>query len=447
MTALTAAPEHHLSEPAPGAAPVVPTPDPQWGLAKRVWFRFFCIYFASYIVPFPFESIPGSDKVLKPLSDAVDATVLWVGAYVFGTEITVRPNGSGDTTWDYVRVFSLFTIACLVTACWSFLDRKRASYPRLFQGLRIWVRFYVAAIMISYGAAKVIKSQFPNPSLDRLIQPFGDASPMGLLWAFMGASTPYNFFTGAGEMLGGLLLTTRRTTLLGALVSFAVMSHVAMLNFSYDVPVKLFSTHLLAMAIFLAAPDLGTLCNVFVLHRAGSPLEYRPSIMRWRPLRYGALAARTALVLAFTGMALFNAQESRKRWGELAPRSPLYGVWTVEEFDSDGKSRPPLITDTGRWRRVVFDYPTMVAVQLMSDSRNRYGAQLDEEQKLLVLSKFDDKAWKSELAYSEPEPGVLVLEGTFEQEKIRARLRRVDTESFRLTNRGFHWINEYPFNR
>ncbi len=69
--------------------------------------------------------------------------------------------------------------------------------------------------MINYGAVKVIKAQFPNPTLDRLLQPFGDASPMGLLWTFMGASESYNIFTGAGELIGGLLLTTRRTTLLG----------------------------------------------------------------------------------------------------------------------------------------------------------------------------------------------------------------------------------------
>ena len=47
-----------------------------------------------------------------------------------------------------------------------------------------------------------------------------------------------NRFIGAGKLLGGLLLTTRRTKLLGALVSFGVLGQVAMLNFSYDVPVN-----------------------------------------------------------------------------------------------------------------------------------------------------------------------------------------------------------------
>ena len=36
---------------------------------------------------------------------------------------------------------------------------------------------------------------------------------------------------------------------------------------------------------------------------------------------------------------------------------------------------------------------------------------------------------------------------TMDGETIQAKLRRADEKSFLLTSRGFHWINEYPFNR
>ena len=65
---------------------------------------------------------------------------------------------------------------------------------------------------------------------------------MGALWWFMGASIPYIIFAGAAEVLGGLLLVLRRTAALGALVAFAVMVNVMMLNYCYDAPVKLYST-------------------------------------------------------------------------------------------------------------------------------------------------------------------------------------------------------------
>jgi hypothetical protein len=376
-----------------------------------------------------------------------DRLVRAAGRYVFGVEITVLPNGSGDTTWNYVQVFCFLMLAVAATAFWSLLDRRRTAYPRLFQGLRLWVRYYLAALMITYGVVKVIPSQFPRPPLDRLLQPIGDASPMGLLWTFMGASVGYNLFTGAGEMVGGLLLTTRRTTLLGALVCVGVLSNVVMLNFCYDVPVKVFSTHLLAMALFLIAPDLKRLADLFLFGRASGPFEYRPLIPGWRWTNRVLVVLRTLVVPVLVGAGLYEAHQARNTYGDLAPRSPLYGVWEVELFETDGEVRPPLITDKTRWRRVVFDYPKMIAVQLMSDNRRRFSLNLNEEERTIALTRFDDKDWNSDLYYTRPQDGVLMLEGMFEGEMIRARLRRADEAEFLLRSRGFHWVNEYPFNR
>ena len=99
--------------------------------------------------------------------------------------------------------------------------------------------------MILYGASKVFMGQFGPPGFGRLLETYGDSSPMGLLWTFMGFSQGYTFFAGLAEMLGGVLMITRRTTLLGAMVSAGVLSNIVLLNFFYDVPVKQFSSHLL----------------------------------------------------------------------------------------------------------------------------------------------------------------------------------------------------------
>src|SRR5262249_7130343 len=173
----------------------------------------------------------------------------------FHADASTLPMGSGDSTYKYVQVFCFLVMALAVTLVWTIRDRQRLRYPRLYEGLRIYVRFALGAAMIVYGADKVIQSQFPAPPLDRLLQPYGDASPMGLAWTFMGASRAYNIFAGAAELIGGLLLTVRRTTLLGALVSLGALSNVVALNFCYDVPDKLYPSYLLAMAVFLIVPD------------------------------------------------------------------------------------------------------------------------------------------------------------------------------------------------
>lgn len=419
---------------------------PAWGPVKRLLFRFAFAYLVLYIFPFPLNVIPPQGSFIQPYDALWNFIVSWVGQSVFGTEITVQPNGSGDTTWNYVQVFCFLAIALAATAVWTFLDRKRRDHERLHQWLRVYVRFSLAAAMVSYGAYKVIQSQFPGPGYEDLLQPIGDSSPMGLLWRFMGASPAYNAFTGAAEMLAGLLLIARRTTLLGALVSVAVLGNIFMLNMSYDVPVKLYSFHLLAMAVFLTLPDLRRLADLFLFHRKVEPVRLQPLLPAW--FHGHALVLRAAFLLGVAGLALSASYEGATKYGHLAPRPPLHGLWEVDEFEMDGKILPPLTTDPVRWRRVAFENPEMITLHLMGDSgdaRQYYRLVLDKN--VLRLKKYRDPKWKSSLSFQQPGPGRLALEGTFDGYRLRAKLRRVDDSKFLLTNRGFHWINEYPFNR
>ncbi|HEY7216373.1 MAG TPA: hypothetical protein VIC28_17260 [Thermoanaerobaculia bacterium] len=435
-----------VEAPEPTAAETQSIAPVQWGLIQRIAFRFVCCYFFLYIFPFPLEYIPFVDKLGGPYQNLLHALATWVGKHVFGVEITVFTNGSGDTTYDYVVAFCFAVLAAAAALVWTLLDRKRAHYTRLHEWLRIYVRFFLAVSMVSYGAFKVLPSQFPSPSLDRLLQPFGDASPMGLLWTFIGASRAYEFFSGAAEMLGGLLLLGRRTALLGALVCIGVVGNIVMLNFCYDVPVKLYSSHLLLMAVFLVLPDARRLANFFLFNRPAEPAAIRP-LFRNVWLNRGALALRTFLLLGITGLALTQSYEGIQEYGDQAPKPPLYGIWNVDELTVDGQARPPLLTDDSRWRRVIFDYPQTVSVQLMSQRRVRYGLELDLQKQLLKLTKRDDPKWKAALTYKHAGPGLLTLAGTLDGKKVQARLRLDKKPDFLLVNRGFHWINEYPFNR
>ena len=399
----------------------------EWSLATRVAFRFSFAFLILYNIPFPLSFVP---KVGEAFQKPWEWLVPIAARSLFGVKADVLPAGSGDTTWNYVQLFLMVAISAAIALVWSLVSRA-ASHPRLHHWLRVYVRFALASVLITYGAIKVIQSQFPAPSLDRLLQPFGEASPMGLLWTFMGASYAYNIFTGAGEILGGLLLTTRRTTLAGALVSTAVMGHVAVLNFCYDVPVKLFSSVLTFMALFLIAPDA---------KRLAAFLFAGPSRAAW-----WKVAVRTALVLTFVGMSLFQAQKARKEYGDLSPRSPLRGVWNVSELTVDGVVQPPVITNETRWRRMVFDGPRAMSIQLVSDQRNRFMIELGKID--FTLKKPSDPAWKAVFRYSRPDPRTLVVAGTMDGKTVHATMQLDAEKEYLLKTRGFHWINESPFNR
>lgn len=399
----------------------------EWSLATRVAFRFCFVFLLLYNLPFPLTFVPKvGDWVSKPWA--------WLVALaaqpLFGVKAELAQNGSGDSAWYYVQLFVMAAISVAATLVWSLASRATA-YPRLHHWFRAYIRFALAMWMIFYGAMKVIPSQFPSPGLDRLLQPFGEASPMGLLWTLMGASAGYTIFTGVGEMLGGLLLTTRRTALAGALVSAGVMTHVVVLNFCYDVPVKLFSSALLFMALFLIAPDAKRL---FAFLFAG------PQRAPW-----WKVALRSAVVVGFVWYALDGAQTGRENFGDLSPRSPLRGIWNVDELTMDGVVQPPLLTNGTRWRRMVFDSTRGLSILLVNDQRNRYSIQLTGHE--FTLGKRDDPAFKGLFRYTRPDPRTLVVDGTMDGKKVHALLKLDAEKEFLLRTRGFHWINEVPFNR
>jgi hypothetical protein len=217
-----------------------------------------------------------------------------------------------------------------------------------------------------------------------------------------------------------------------------------MLNFCYDVPVKLFSVHLLAMAVLLAVPDLGRLAGLLVLRRPVAPAADRPFFRR-RRWQITALVVEGALAVGFTAYILHMGYDTLKTVYN-RPRSPLDGIWSVDDLKIDGRARDARTAEDLQWRRLVFDYPTVMAIQSSSDSRRQYLLKLDAVHKTLALNKRGDPRWKSALTYGQPAADRLTLEGTFDGHRIQASLHHADSPKFLLMSRGFHWINAVPFN-
>jgi hypothetical protein len=104
-----------------------------------------------------------------------------------------------------------------------------------------------------------------------------------------------------------------RLRTLGAIVCFAVLTNVFMLNLCSGVPVKLLSFHLLLMSLFLQAPELPRITDLLVFHRAVSPTDLPAlSSQRWInrgvPILHGILGLIILLFILRRGMEdLFEA--------------------------------------------------------------------------------------------------------------------------------------------
>jgi hypothetical protein len=114
------------------------------------------MYLLLYTLPFPLQYIPRLEVAEDWYQAAWSPVVVWTGAHVLHLSypITVLPNGSGDTTWNYVQVLCIITIALAGAILWSLLDRRHVAYPRLFDWLRAYVRFALGTtIMPRRGSA------------------------------------------------------------------------------------------------------------------------------------------------------------------------------------------------------------------------------------------------------------------------------------------------------
>ncbi|HJT52216.1 MAG TPA: hypothetical protein VJ848_00090 [Candidatus Angelobacter sp.] len=434
------------------AAAIAPAPAAEqvasWSLTRKLAFRFGFVYFGLYCFPSPLNVIPKADIIFGWWDKLWQKLVIWTGAHILHLSQPVQYplTGSGDTMHDYIQNMLFLVFAFAATLLWSFLDRKRRNYIYLHEWLRLYVRLFLGATLLGYGAYKVIKSQFSYPYLSRLLEPYGNSSPMGLLWTFMGYSKTYNIFTGLVEMVGGALVILPRLTTLGALISAAAMTNVFILNMSYDVPVKIFSLNLLLMSCFLLLPELGRLTNVFVLNRPAPPLE-SPRLFQRRSLMVGLLAAQIIFLMWSAGYSLRQSYQQAKDYGDLATRPPLYGIYSVEEFSVDGQPRPPLFTDETRWHRVTFDLFNSITIAPAEGKAQRFRGKLDEKGGTLELTKPDDQKWKANFTLDHHTPGIILLSGETDGKKILAKLKKIELNSFLLNNRGFHWISEFPFNR
>ena len=432
-----------------------------WTLLQKIAFRFFTCLFLLYLLPFPLDSFPFINEILTIHPKIAEwygypfelyqnfwhSFIPWIGKSMVGlkTPITIFTNGSGDTTYDYVLLHTQFGLATLGCVIWSILDRKRRSYNQSYYWLRVLLRYYLATAMLGYGFAKVFHLQMPFPYLSQLVQPFGDKSPMGLAWSFIGYSKGYSAYTGWAEVIGGLLLLFRRTTTLGALVVAVVMMNIAAINFFYDVPVKLYSSILFLMAVFLMAKDFSRLVNVLILHKPSTAANFPRMIAsrRWW------IASRVLKWLCIASILFGNISGSidgMKRYGDNRKLPPLYGIYNSEMVIKNRDTLAPLTTDSMQWKQLIIQFEKNAQVKMMNDSIKRFSFTVNDSLKNILVYSYADTANKSTLHYEADSTG-LILRGLMNKDSIFMRFRKYDLKNFRLVNRGYRWINEYPYNR
>lgn len=378
-----------------------------WRVPAGVALRFACLYFPGFLVA-----------------------------------MVVNADGpSSDTAAMYRFLAWVLAVSAGGAMLWSVLDRRQSSLPVAHRALEVFLRGTLFLAVASYGVDKVFKSQFPFPDELTLSTPIGQLPPIALLWAFMGYSTVYTVFAGLVELLGAVLLVFRRTRTLGALLVSAAMTNVVMLNVGYDVCVKVFSIHLLLMAVILLAPDVRRLADFFFLNRpiASTPVPARGP---WaRRLVMGTKGAALLLVLA--GLVALGVRSSMRAEAGTGTSFPegLYEVDGSSPLAAAGDAQQ----GSQRWKRIVFRKRGLMLQRESGDPAfyRLVGTEQRPSGGAVTVAPMGEANAASVVLQWRLEGGdVLVLDGVLDGHPLSFRGRHVPLSSFPLVTHGTHWVKE-----
>ena len=416
---------------------------------SRFAFRFSLFYWILYCFPtLTSRLIPEYGGMISAWynQSVIDKVVRWTAADVLRLNYELVPafgNGSGDTTFAYVQILVGFVLAIALALIWSLIDWRKTDQRHLKDLLRSYLRYVLAATMLGYGLAKlgVVTNQFPSPGTARLSGTFGDASPMGLAWTFMGASRAYTFFAGAGETLAAFLLIWRRTTLFGVLVSTAVMLNIVMLNFCYDIPVKQYSTHLLVMGLFIGLPDFPRVARLFFINKPVAATSFRPPFCNDKTIWLHRLFKAYMIVMAIAWPTYeFVANEL-----EMSDAAQVLGEWRpVENEEADEESPLMSLLFRPNYGAVNSGPNELAFVITTTNGPTVLGTATVERDRITFKPQGQSVSWSGEFEWSTVD-GKLRL--TAADDKTQEFVLEPAHNKFLLMRRGFRWINERPYNR
>lgn len=443
--------------------PVEETDRVPWSRLRSVVFRFvFCVV-SLYTLDLIASFIQRQHRLLNGdypkafpeqfTSPVWHHLVPWVGVHILKLAHPVIAHGQvgQDSVYEYTLRGTQIVIALIVAAIWSLLDGSRKDYRDLESWLRIFVRAVLAAEMLFYGLAKVPPAQFGVLSLYRQAQPLGQLWPMAMLWAFMATSPGYTLLCGLVETAGGLLLISRRTVGLGALISAGAMANVLALNIFYDVNQKIRCAYYLLLALYLAAPQLIRLWRLLVLQRITNPAA-EPGVRGPKAVRIGAAMVpflfAVILMVHFVPSDLYRYNLNRHTD---TLRGPNYGVWRVNSFTVADESKP-LLTDElreemqlepgqDRWHRMILDAGGDVYLQMGNGDYDHVDAREDANTGDTLLTDSGDRAWQSRLHFQRMSPTSLTAEGVVNGNHVSIALSQESTGKTHLTDSP-RWISD-----
>ena len=339
---------------------VTPPPPPgskPWKQYQKIAFRIAFLYFFFLCLPTYsafYTKLFGLRIPKITYNDFQEIVAFWPPQIV-----TIESEEGVFGIYNYINLILVLVGAIVGGSLWTLLDRRSTQYNALYYWIRVLARYRLAYGMIGWGLKKAFPMQMVYPTVGMLNTPFVDMAEKKLYWSHVGVSFGYTIFLGFAEIIPGLLLLNRKTSVLGAALAAVVTFNICIANHAYDAGVAVPAAYFAIIGVFIAWYDLPKIWDLLVRQKDVAPYRYYPDLSRkWQ--RWGRTGLKTVFNILFVPVAaalwaygFFNGNNYN------IPSTPglpgTKGYYNVTEFRLNNKLIPYSPQDSIRWQDAVFE--------------------------------------------------------------------------------------------
>jgi len=275
---------------------------------------------------------------------------------------------------------------------WTYTDRQRTrTYDEAFYWLRVILRYRLALALLAYGFLKLYALQAPYPSLSSLNTPYGDFNRWKLFSLSLGIVPSYELFLGGVEIGLALLLLFRKTASIGAFMFLIFCGNIFVSNLAYEGGDQVYSLLLITYAFVILSFDLQRIIRLLILQQPTAAATFKPVFEGIR--KNGRWILKTAFLLFFvviygvkTGV---GAKHDPYQYPTTKGLPTISGLYNVATFIVNGDTLAYSLTDSLRWRNVVFEEWNTISIRTnkpaLVDSNNLHLVKRDNAERLYEI--------------------------------------------------------------
>lgn len=257
--------------------------------------------------------------------------------------------------------------------------------------------------LFKYGWNKVVKLQFYLPEPNIAYSPLGKLSKDIAYWSVVGSSYSYTVILGIVELLVAIMLLFKRTQFLGSILAIGVFAQVVLVNFSFDISVKLLALSLLIFSIAYSCCFAVQWKNVFgfpalVVLKQDSAKKL---MLKWS---FVVLVVLEVSVSSFVAMN-FNDDKT--------PRLPHHGAYEVKGSE--------------QIKRVFIHRHQFLIVETTNGNFSDYPIDISNRNEYVTRNREMICNWKRR--------ELIVLQDTF-------KLKLIPYKELPLFENSFHWTSD-----